>query len=200
MNNNKIPCISTIFHENEFIIVFKRKADTLNHFSTTQCKLVEKNTSKIPAIFESRKLHSLSTIDFTNNGFEKVIKNLDPDTIHGYDMISIRIIKICWPSACKPLEFIFRSCVISDEFPFGWKKPKVFSVHKKGNKWILNNYWQISLLLICEEFPHTKCSNCKLKMNSFYQIKWVSNRQTRVSVSFSLSLMKYMNNLMKVIL
>ena len=33
----------------------------------------------------------------------QIIKNLDPNKAHGHDMISIRMIKLCGISICKPL-------------------------------------------------------------------------------------------------
>ena len=37
-----------------------------------------------------------------------IIKNLDPDKADGHDMISIRMIKFCGISICKPLAIIFK--------------------------------------------------------------------------------------------
>ena len=36
----------------------------------------------------------------------KIIKKLDPNKVHGYDIISVRMMKIFEPSICKPLELI----------------------------------------------------------------------------------------------
>ena len=61
-------------------------------------------------------------------------------------MISIRIIKICDASICKPLELIFRSCLENGAFPAIRKKANVAPVHKKGDKQNLKNYRPISLI------------------------------------------------------
>ena len=61
-------------------------------------------------------------------------------------MISIRMIKICDASICKPLELIFRSCLENGKFPTEWKKANVVPAHKKGDKQNLKNYRPISLL------------------------------------------------------
>ena len=45
------------------------------------------------------------------------IKNLNPNKAHGFDMISIRILKISGDSFLKPLEFIFKSCFETGKFP-----------------------------------------------------------------------------------
>ena len=36
---------------------------------------------------------------------------------HGHDNISIRMLKICGVSICKPLEIIFRTCLNHGQFP-----------------------------------------------------------------------------------
>ena len=96
-----------------------------------------------------RKTHeSLSTIDFLTDDILKIIRNLDPNKVHGHDMISIRMIKICDTSICRPLKLIFQACLESGKFPNEWKKVNVVPFYKKGDKQILKNYPQISLLPI----------------------------------------------------
>ena len=55
-------------------------------------------------------------------------------------MISIRMIKICDTSICRPLKLIFQACLESGKFPNEWKKANVVQVHKKCDKQILKNY------------------------------------------------------------
>ena len=78
----------------------------------------------------------------------KIIQNLNLNRVHGPDKINIRLIKICGKSLCKPLEMIFKSCIIKGEYPSEWKKANVVPVHKKGDKQLLKNYRPISLLPI----------------------------------------------------
>ena len=61
-------------------------------------------------------------------------------------MISIRMLKICDESICKPLSIIFRSCLENRKFPSEWKKANVVPAFKKNNKQELKNYRLISLL------------------------------------------------------
>ena len=74
---------------------------------------------------------SLTTIDFSNNDILKIIRNLDPNKAHGHDMISIRMVKICDDSICKPLKLIFQSCLESGKFPSKLKKANVVPIHRK---------------------------------------------------------------------
>ena len=59
------------------------------------------------------------------------MKNLDSNKAHDHDMTSIRLVKLCDASLCKPFELIFKSCLGSGKFPLEWKKANVLPVHKK---------------------------------------------------------------------
>ena len=63
-------------------------------------------------------------------------------------MISIRVIKICDASICKPFQLIFRSCLENGKFSTEWKKANVVPSHKRGDKQNLKNYGPISLLSV----------------------------------------------------
>ena len=69
-----------------------------------------------------------------NNDIEKIIQNFDPNKAHVHDKISIRMIKICAKSICKPSQLIFKQCIDTGFFPLEWKKADVIPVHKKGDK------------------------------------------------------------------
>ena len=69
-------------------------------------------------------------------------------------MISIRMVKLCGISICKPLEIIFQNCLRSSKFPFKWKKAKVVFALKKGDKQCIKNYRPVSLLPVA-----VKCLN-----------------------------------------
>ena len=73
----------------------------------------------------------LNTVNFSNTDIEKIVQNLDPNKIHGHDKISIRMIKICGKSICKPLQLVFSQCIDTDSFPLEWKKVNVVPVHKE---------------------------------------------------------------------
>ena len=123
-SNKIIPCIQPICHNNNYITHFKEKTQIFNDF------LVE-NTSKLSTDSFKRTNNFLSTISFTKDDIAKIIKNLNPNKAHGFDMISIRMIKICGESILKPLELIFKSCLENGKFPIEWKKANVVPVHKK---------------------------------------------------------------------
>ena len=60
---------------------------------------------------------ALSSIPVTRADIAKIIQNLDPSKAHGYDMISILMLKPCGDSVLPILELIFKSCLESGTFP-----------------------------------------------------------------------------------
>ena len=150
LNNKKIPCIPPLFHENKFITNFKEKAELFNTFFANQCTLLN-NSSVLPNNLAKLTNKSLDTVNFSTDDISKIINNLDPNKAHGHDMLSIRMIKLCGNSICKPLSIIFNDCLKEGKFPSDWKKAHVVPVHKKGDKQCLKNYRPISLLPICSK-------------------------------------------------
>ena len=102
-NNKKIPCIPTIYQDNNYVTDFKKKTEIFNNFfANKQCTLVN-NIRKLSTNPFKRTNNCLSTISFTTDDIPKIIKNLDLNKAHGQDMISIRMLKICGESILKPL-------------------------------------------------------------------------------------------------
>ena len=93
----------------------------------------------------------LSDIVFNSKDTTKVISCLDSNKAHGYDMINIRMLKICGESIPKSLEYIFRAPLNDERFPSEWKKANVVPIHKKDDKQFLKNYRPVSLLPICSK-------------------------------------------------
>ena len=148
MLNKKNPCIPPLFHNNKYVTDLKKKAELFNLFFAKQCSKTD-NSSELPLNLLKKTDKSISAITFSCNDIATLIKNLDPNKAHGHDMISIRMLKLCGKSICKPLDLIFQSCIKQGKFPTEWKKANVVPVHKKGDKQILKNYRPVSLLPIC---------------------------------------------------
>ena len=107
------------------------------------------NNSVLPTNLPQLTSKCLDSIHFSTRDIAKIISRLDPNKTHGHDMLSIRMIKLCGNSICKPLSIIFKDCLNEGKFPHEWKNANVVTVHKKGNKQSLENYRPISLLPIC---------------------------------------------------
>ena len=59
------------------------------------------------------------------------------------------MLKLCESAITEPLYLIFKNCLSSNTFPDVWKKANIIPVHKNGDKRVLKNYRQVSLLPIC---------------------------------------------------
>ena len=78
-----------------------------------------------------------------------LIRSLSINKAHGWDDISIQMIKICDESLVKPLMKIFQFSLNTSIFPEHWKKANVVPVYKnKGDKSVVKNYRPVSLLPI----------------------------------------------------
>ena len=94
LNNKKIPIIPPLYHNNEFVIHFKKKAELFNSFFAEQCSLIS-NSSKLPSKLKYLTQSRLSWVIFSKDDIIKLIQNLDPNKAHGHDQISIRMLKLC---------------------------------------------------------------------------------------------------------
>ena len=127
---------------------FKKKIELFNSFFAKQCTVINSGSS-LPSKFLLKTDKFLSNITFSSDDILKIIQNLDSEKPHCHDRKSIRILKICGPSMCKPLEVISKPFLESGIFPLELKKANVVPLHKKNDKQSLANYQPISLLLIC---------------------------------------------------
>ena len=150
MNDKKTPLIPPILIDDTFVSDFQEKAELFNNYFADQCCPIE-NRSQIPDTVEVITDTFLHNVEFTSNDVLNIIKSLNINKAHGYDNISIRMLKLFGESICKPLELIFQSCLQLGVFPDLWKKANIISIHKKSLKKLLKNYRPVSLLPICSK-------------------------------------------------
>ena len=125
-------------------------ADELNnYFVSIGSKLAE----KIPTV-------NLDFEDYLNRRNEKSffwkpiketevydnLNALDTKKSHGYDKLSVRLIKDAIPYIVAPLTYIFNLSLEKGEFPDALKTAKVTPLYKKGPKTDPGNYRPISVL------------------------------------------------------
>ena len=149
-NGTKIPLIPPILTNNKFISNFKEKANQFNAFFASQCTS-NSNDCTLPLVTTVTNA-SLPSVSFENQDILKKISSLNINKTHGYDDISIRLLKISDSSIARLLSIIFKNCLHSGSFPNYWKKSNVVPIHKKCDEQILQNYWPVSLLPICSKF------------------------------------------------
>ena len=87
---------------NTLVSDFKMKANIFNKFFASQCVPLN-NDSNIPYCQRYMTNAKICSIKFENKDIINVIKALDPCKAHGYDDISIRMLKICDSAIVKPL-------------------------------------------------------------------------------------------------
>ena len=131
---------------NTLISNFKEKANHFNAFFVSQCTPVSSN-STLPLVATSLTNASLSSVSFNDQDILKIIHFLNINKAHGYDDISIRLLKICDSSIVKPLSMIFKNCLQSGSFPNNWKSQMLCLFIKKMTG---NVYKTIDLLLYCQ--------------------------------------------------
>ena len=146
VNNKKTPIIPPLLVNNKIVSNFSEKANLFNKFFASQCTPLENNSSLPPFCLKTDK--SLSSLEISETDIFAIIKNLDPNKSHGWDNLSIKMIKLCGKSITYPLKLIFEASLLEGTFRSCWKKANVVPVHKKEDKNLLKNYRPISLLPI----------------------------------------------------
>ena len=91
---------------------------------------------------------------------EKIILSLNSNKAHGHDNISIRMLKICDHSICKPLELIFEEALTTSVFLSEWKKDNIVPCYEKGDRQNLKSYRPVSLLTICGKIFDSYLMKC----------------------------------------
>ena len=107
------------------------------------------NCSKILVLFLDcvKKTNlTISAIEITEIKIVNIISNLNPNKAHGFDEISVAMLKLCAREVAKPLKIIFQNCLRAEIFRNGWKYANVQPAHKKKCRQLKINYRPISLL------------------------------------------------------
>lgn len=108
----------------------------LNDYSAKQCRAIDsKSQIRDRANFWTNEW--LNNSKLANADILKILKNLEA---YRRVNLSIRIIKLCGGSICKPLELIFRDCLKESMFSSFWKKAGVVLIHKKNERSLVMNY------------------------------------------------------------
>jgi hypothetical protein len=82
---------------------------------------------------------------FSTKEITSIIKRLKTKNFHGFDEISMKLLKISAAYICSPLTHICNTSILSGNFPDRIKFSIIKPVFKKGNKMNPTNYRPISL-------------------------------------------------------
>ena len=103
-----------------------------NSYFANQCTLIN-NTSVLPP-FECNVNSKIDNVIFTEHDILSIIRSLNSNKAHGWDDISIRMVKMCDESIAYPLKIIFETALKSGIYPDKWKKLTLSLCIKKKAK------------------------------------------------------------------
>ena len=178
----KIPAIPPLLVDGKFVSDFCEKANLFNNFFSSICTPIQ-NTSILPP-FLHRTNARITSFYVTKEDILLIIKNLDSSKAHGWDNISIKMIKICGESITVPLKIIFEQSLKENKFPEVWKKANIVPVHKKEDKNLIKNYAQSvyfqSLVKFMKELSTMPSSIILKTINFLHLLNQVSCQATHV--------------------
>ena len=124
--------------ENDFAISdFTTKVNLFNNFFASQDSPVV-NSSTLPN-FSYKIQKGISNIEIKEDHVLLIIKNLNPNKVHEWDNVSIRMIQLCGKPIVKPLKYLYESSLTAGIFPEHWKKGNTIPVQKKESQNCLKN-------------------------------------------------------------
>ena len=104
--DKKIPAIPPQFGDRNFISDFCAKANIFNSYFASTCTPI-KNASVLPP-FSYKTNTRVNSFKATESDILSIIKPLGSTKAHGYDNLSIRMIKMCSESITLPSKIFFR--------------------------------------------------------------------------------------------
>ena len=144
LNKAKVPLIPPILENGIFITDFTEKAQLFNDYFILQCTTISTD-SEIPGD-SPVTVPLINDFIISEDRILNIIRSLNPNKAHGWDDISVRMIKLSDVALVFPLKIIFTNCLRNGLFPQVWKYANVVPVHKKNEKNLKGNYRPISLL------------------------------------------------------
>ena len=73
----------------------------------------------------------IAEIPVSTDQIMKIINKINPNKAHGFDDISVKMIKLCPELLASPLKLIFEKCIQEGSFPISWKRPMLNQFIKK---------------------------------------------------------------------
>ena len=122
-----------IFHGNRVITNIREKTEIFNFLFPNQCSLI-RNSSVLFSDYELFTDKSLWNITFVDKDIRRIKRSLDPNKGQGHDVMSICMLKICGDSIYRPLELIFRACLVHGVFPQNWIRSNLLFLFIKNTR------------------------------------------------------------------
>ena len=102
INKKNVSNIPPLIENGIFVTNFQEKANIFNNHFVQQCSL-NINESVLPGRCVTRCNKLLETIDINGDSVLKIIRSLDCNKAHGWDDLSVSMLKICDYSIVRPL-------------------------------------------------------------------------------------------------
>ena len=119
-NGKKVPDIPPLLVNDELITEFEPKTNIFNKYFVSQRTKVN-NNRVLPLTLNRLTDKKPSSFNISSEVIFQLIKNLDTNKAHGHDEISVKMLKLCASSICKPLSLLFENCLTSGHFPDVWR-------------------------------------------------------------------------------
>ena len=132
LNKAKAPIIPPLLENDIFVLDFTARAEIFNEYLIQQCTIIDTGSATPQNLLPTAP--PLNEFTISDQKILKVIRSLNPNKAHGWDDISIRMIKLCDDAPLLPRRLIFENCLSQGTFPEMWKNANVVPVHKKNKK------------------------------------------------------------------
>ena len=108
LNKAKIPLIPPLIENDILVLGFTAKAELFTDYFIQQCTTID-TRSELP--LTPVPITSLLTgFSISDEKILNIIRSLNPNKAHGWDNISVQMIKICNDALFLPLRLILESC------------------------------------------------------------------------------------------
>ena len=144
----KATNIPPLLENGLFVTNFQNKAEIFNNYFVQQCSL-NMNDSVLPRSYITRCNNPLETNEIDAEKVLKRIQSFDCNKAHGWDDMSVSMVKICHSSIVRLLCLLYKTCMHTGSFSDNWKKANVLPIHKKESRQLKKNYRLISLFPVC---------------------------------------------------
>ena len=111
----KIPTIPPLPESGLFVTDFAEKGQIFNDYFILQCRTIDTG-SEIP---QNTPVNTSLICDFviSQEKILDIIRSLNPDKAHGWDEMSVRMVKLSDAALVLPLKTIFFHCLRRGSFP-----------------------------------------------------------------------------------
>ena len=132
LNKAKIPIIPPLIENDISLLDFTAKVEIFNDYFIQRCTTIDTGSELPPILVPNTSL--LTDLSISDEKLLNSIRSLNSNMAHGWDDISLRMIKICYDALLLPLGLKFESCMTQGMFPQVWKQANIVLSHKKNSK------------------------------------------------------------------